>query len=80
MKSVAESLKFQASTANMTINHFQVIFEYHKCCEQNLKCCDDLLWYSLAQETMVNTRSTVAIAIAVSLIRINARLYYVFGV
>lgn len=66
MKSVAESLKIQALNANMTINHFQIIFEYHKCCELDQKCCNDAPWYSLAQETMVNTRSTVAINIAVS--------------
>lgn len=60
MKSVAESLHKQALSANMTINHYQIIFEYHKCCEQNQKCCNDAPWYSLAQETMVNTRSTVA--------------------
>jgi hypothetical protein len=76
MKSVAESLKIQALNANMTINHFETIFEYHKCCEQNQKCCNEAPWYSLAQETMVNTRSTIAFNIAVSFRSVNALIFF----
>ncbi|XP_025406110.1 receptor-type guanylate cyclase Gyc76C-like isoform X2 [Sipha flava] len=74
MKSVAESLKIQALNANMTINHFETIFEYHKCCEQNQKCCNEAPWYSLAQETMVNTRIYVFFGTPKSLVDMMAAM------
>lgn len=60
-KSVAESLRIQAFNANMTINQFQTIFDPYKCCEQDRSCCNNAHWYSVVQETMINTRSTYSL-------------------
>lgn len=56
-KYVAEALKEQALSINMTINHFKLIKNPHDCCERNLDCCNNMFWYQTVHETMVNTRS-----------------------
>ncbi|XP_022167854.1 receptor-type guanylate cyclase Gyc76C-like [Myzus persicae] len=67
-KNVAESLKIQALNANMTINHFLTIVDPHQCCEQDQSCCNVGHWYSVVQETMVNTRIYVFLGVAKSLV------------
>lgn len=67
-KNVAESLKIQALQANMTINHFMTIVDPHQCCEQDQSCCNVGHWYSVVQETMVNTRIYVFLGVAKSLV------------
>lgn len=45
---VANSLKDQATLKNMTINHFEQMFDNHKCCENMLQCCQSGYWYQVS--------------------------------
>lgn len=44
---VANSLKEQARSKNMTINHCKKVVDYHKCCENNLTCCRSGYWHQV---------------------------------
>ena len=44
---VANSLKEQAKSKNMTINHCEQIVDSHKCCENDMPCCRSGIWYQV---------------------------------
>lgn len=44
---VAKSLKEQAKIKNMTINHSEKTVDNHKCCENNMNCCQSGYWYQV---------------------------------
>lgn len=44
---VANSLKEQAKSKNMTINHCKKVVDNHKCCENNLACCRSGYWHQV---------------------------------
>lgn len=46
---VANSLKEQATVKNMTINHFEQMFDNHKCCENMLPCCVSGYWFKVSE-------------------------------
>ncbi|KAJ8964719.1 hypothetical protein NQ314_004684, partial [Rhamnusium bicolor] len=53
---VATSLKQEAKLRNMTINYQKMAQDHHKCCAENLKCCQIGDWYQFIQDTKNRTR------------------------
>lgn len=45
---VAESLSLQAKSWNKTINHKKQVVDRHKCCENNMKCCEPGYWFNVS--------------------------------
>lgn len=41
----------------MTINDEKVAKDRHKCCVENLSCCQSIYWYQFIQDTKNKTRS-----------------------
>ncbi|XP_055316758.1 receptor-type guanylate cyclase Gyc76C-like [Sitodiplosis mosellana] len=64
---VANSLKEQAKSKNMTINHCEKVIDNHKCCENNLACCRSSYWHQLIQNTKNGTRIYVFLGTATAL-------------
>lgn len=54
---VAQSLQEQAVKSNMSIQGKVEVTDSHKCCEEQLKCCQSNYWYRIVQKTKNNTRS-----------------------
>ncbi|XP_008543533.1 receptor-type guanylate cyclase Gyc76C [Microplitis demolitor] len=66
---VAESLQKQAISNNLTINHYKMVEDRHKCCEEKLVCCQNV-WFQLIQETKNMTRIYVFMGTSPSLIEL----------
>lgn len=45
---VANSLKKEALSKNMTINHAEQMIDSHKCCENSLPCCRIGYWFQVS--------------------------------
>lgn len=52
---VANSLKEQARTNNMTINHCEKVIDNHKCCEYNMACCRSGYYHTVKKNLHINT-------------------------
>ncbi|XP_044586198.1 receptor-type guanylate cyclase Gyc76C-like isoform X1 [Cotesia glomerata] len=66
---VADQLVTQAVNNNLTINHFKIVEDRHKCCEDKLVCCQNV-WFQLIQETKNMTRIYVFMGPSPSLIEL----------
>lgn len=55
--SVASSLREHAEEQNMTVTSETLATDSHKCCSENLPCCQLADWYKIIQDTKNKTRS-----------------------
>lgn len=67
-ETVANSLRDQAKSKNMTINGMQMVMDSHKCCEKKMLCCQSGYWYQTIQETKNLTRIYVFLGTPMTLI------------
>lgn len=55
-QTVAKSLDLEAKDANLTVQDFKTIQDGHKCCVEQLNCCNSAYWYQIIQDTKNKTR------------------------
>ncbi|VEN37483.1 unnamed protein product [Callosobruchus maculatus] len=67
---VAHSLKEQAKVNNITVNFKKEAMDRHKCCEDNLPCCQLTDWYKIIQDTKNRTRIYVFLGTPMSLLEL----------
>ncbi|CAG9815672.1 unnamed protein product [Phaedon cochleariae] len=67
---VALSLKEQAKANNMTINFKREAMSKHKCCENDLSCCQIGDWYKIIQDTKNKTRIYVFLGTPLALVEL----------
>lgn len=54
---VAESLKAAMPKNNLTYNHYKLVVDRHKCCEEQKPCCNQVFWHKEVEEMRNKTRS-----------------------
>ncbi|KAJ8947966.1 hypothetical protein NQ318_021064, partial [Aromia moschata] len=77
---VAMSLSEEAQKRNMSVNYQKMAQDRHKCCADNLKCCQIGDWYQFIQDTKNRTRIYVFLGNTMSLVELmnimqTARLF-----
>ncbi|XP_076266824.1 receptor-type guanylate cyclase Gyc76C-like isoform X1 [Rhynchophorus ferrugineus] len=65
---VAHSLEDETKGKNMSVQHKKNAQDRHKCCENNLKCCQTGFWYEFIQDTKNKTRIYVFLGTSISLV------------
>lgn len=78
LETVAQSLKEQAYSRNMTVNDFKKAMDRHKCCVEKFPCCESGYWYQFIQETKNRTRSKLDTKIPPMRMFSTTFLVYVF--
>nr|XP_018907598.1 PREDICTED: receptor-type guanylate cyclase Gyc76C-like isoform X1 [Bemisia tabaci] len=71
---VAESLKAAMPKNNLTYNHYKLVVDRHKCCEEQKPCCNQVFWHKEVEEMRNKTRIFVFLGATDNLIDMMATM------